>query len=65
MNLIGSLTHGCAESTVPFSRLNTSVSCMIDKLALSPATSWSTSTFSSGAKIARSSGRPASMAGGP
>ena len=40
-------THGSAESTVPLSRENTSVSCMTPRLALSPATSWATGTFSS------------------
>ena len=57
-NLIGSCTHGSAESTVPLSRDKTSVSCMIARLALSPATSWSTGTLSSWAKISRISGSP-------
>ena len=38
------------------------MSCMIDKLELSPATSWSTGTLSSGAKIVRIAGSPMSAA---
>ena len=48
MNLTGSATQGATESAVPLSREKTSVSCMIDRLALSPATSCSTGTLSSG-----------------
>ena len=58
MNLTGSDTHGAGELAVPRSSENTSVSCMMPRLALSPAHSWSTGTFSSSAKISRISASP-------
>ena len=47
-----------SESAVPLSKEKTSVSCMIARLALSPATSCSIGTLSSGAKICRISRQP-------
>jgi hypothetical protein len=58
MNFGDCPTHGRSESTVPRSRENTVVSCMIARLALSPATSWATGTFNSSAKISRMSAMP-------
>lgn len=56
-NLTGWSTQR-GPSVVPFRRLKTSASCMIDRLALSPATSCAAGTPSSGAKISRTSVRP-------
>ena len=50
--------HGRGESTPPCSRCCTSTSCIIVRLELPPATSWSGSTQSSSANSSRSSRRP-------
>ena len=45
---------------MPWNSANTRLSCIIARLALSPAMTWSTGTCMIGAKISRSSVRPVS-----